>query len=82
MIKELQMEKADIAVADFTVTQARSQVVTFAQPITEVYHSLFIKNPEGSLNFKSYVAPLTMYAWLAIGLFVLIGSFFIFLTSQ
>ena len=76
------MENADIAVADFTVTQARSQVVTFAQPITEVYHSLFIKNPEGSLNFKSYVAPLTMYAWFAIGLFVLIGSFFIFLTSQ
>ena len=76
------MEKADIAVADFTVTQARSQVVTFAQPITEVYHSLFIKNPEGSLNFKSYVAPLTMNAWFAIGLFVLIGSFFIFLTSQ
>ena len=71
-----------IAVAPFTVTKQRSQVMTFAQPITEIYHSLFIKNPEGSMNLKSYVAPLTFNAWIAIGMFAIIGSLTLYLTTQ
>ena len=70
------------AVAPFTVTKERSEAVTFAQPITEIYHSLFIKNPEGSMNLKSYIAPLTMDTWMAIGTFVVVGSLCLYLTSQ
>ena len=31
------------AATDFTVTMERSAVMTFAEPITQIYHSLFIK---------------------------------------
>ena len=70
------------AVTDFTVTKERSEVMTFAQPILDIYHSLFIKNPEGSINFSSYAAPLTDLAWMSIGIFVIVGSFFLFIISQ
>jgi hypothetical protein len=33
------------AVIDFTVTEERSQVMTFASPITKIYNSFFSKNP-------------------------------------
>ena len=71
-----------LAVAGCAVTKQRSEVMTFAQPITEFYMALFIKNPEGSLNFKSYVAPLTNNAWMAIGMFTIMGSLTLFLTTQ
>ena len=46
------------AVTDFTVTRARSKVMSFAQPITKIYHSFFIKNPSGALNYKAYIEPM------------------------
>ena len=70
------------AVTDFTVTKERSEVMTFAQPILDIYHSLFIKNPEGSMNFNSYTAPLTDLAWMFVGIFVVVGSMFLFIISQ
>ena len=56
--------------------------MTFAQPILDIYHSLFIKNPEGSMNFDSYSAPLTNMAWVSVGIFVAVGSLFLFIISQ
>ena len=70
------------AVQAFTVTNERSKVITFSQPIDSLYHSLFIKNPEGSLNLKAYVDPLTEYAWMAIGMFAIVGSLSLFLITQ
>ena len=67
---------------DFTVTKERSEVMTFAQPILDIYCSLFIKNPEGSMNFNSYAAPLTDLAWMSVGIFVLVGSLILFIISQ
>ena len=72
----------DTAVTDFTVTKERSEVMTFAQPILDIYHSMFIKNPEGSMNFNSYTAPLTDLAWMFVGIFVIVGSMFLFIISQ
>ena len=50
MVRELQEGRADIAVTDFTVTRARSDVIAFGQPIKEIYHALFIKNPSETFN--------------------------------
>ena len=58
------------ASTDFTVTQERSEVMTFAQPITQIYHSLFIKNPQGKPNYKAYTEPLKTEAWAAIFILV------------
>ena len=72
----------DSAVTEFTVTKERSQVMTFAQPILDIYHSLFIKNPEDIMNLNSYVAPLTDMAWMSIAIFVVVGSLCLFIISQ
>ena len=57
-------------------------MITFAQPITQIYHSLFIKNPQGTFNFKSYVEPMQYMSWIFIGLFLLITPPFLYITTQ
>ena len=47
--------------APFIVTQQRSVVMTFASPITQIYHTLFIKNPAEKNNFLAYIEPMN---WL------------------
>jgi hypothetical protein len=49
MVNLLANQEIDIATAPFTVTEERSVVMTFASPITEIYHTLFIKNPAKNL---------------------------------
>jgi ionotropic kainate glutamate receptor 5 len=82
MVRIIQDKQADIAVASFTVTMDRSTVITFAQPITQIYHSLFIKNPTGSYNLNAYVEPLTHLSWAFIGIFALVVSPILFLTTR
>ena len=54
----------DIDIAAFTVTQERSTVITFATPIMEMYHTLFIKNPAESYNFMAYIKPMHWLSWI------------------
>ena len=70
------------AVAPLTVTKERSEVMTFAYQITEIYHQLFIKSPEGTQHFESYVIPLTNYAWIGVVFWILVGSLVLFFISQ
>ena len=66
------------AIASFTITLARSQVVTFGHPIDFVHDSLFIKNPSGILNLMAYFEPYTFTSWLFIGVLCLITSTILF----
>ena len=59
----------------------RSAVMTFAQPITQIYHSLFIKNPTGTFNYMSYIEPLHYMAWIGIGLFVMLTPPFMYFSA-
>ena len=59
------------APTDFTVTLARSEVITFLTPIVQYYHVLFIKNPTETYNYMAYIEPLHWLAWLVIIIFVL-----------
>ena len=81
-VRELQDERADVAVTDITITVARSNVITFAQPITEIYHSLFIKNPMGTFNFKAYVETLKYMSWLFVGLFCILAPTTLCITTR
>ena len=58
------------AVTDFTVTMDRSLVISFAEPITQIYHSLFIQNPTGNLNFMAYIEPFYWTTWLFLVFFI------------
>ena len=72
MINLLANQDVDIATTDFTVTEERSAVMTFAVPITEIYHTLFIKNPAEKFNLLAYIEPMHFFAW--VGLFVLLST--------
>ena len=67
---------------DFTVTQARSEVISFALPITQIYHRLFIQNPSGTFNYLAYVEPLNILAWMMVGIFCLVTPIFIYLIAK
>ena len=54
----------DIDIAAFTVTQERSTVISFATPIMEMYHTLFIKNPAESYNLMAYIKPMHWLSWI------------------
>jgi hypothetical protein len=51
------------------MTVERSSVISFSHPLTEVYHSVFIKNPVGTYNFGVYTEPLAYVSWFAIIIF-------------
>ena len=56
-------------------------MMTFAQPITQIYHSLFIKNPVGTFNYVAYIEPLHYLAWVGIGVWILFVPPFLFMTA-
>ena len=72
MINLLANQDIDIATTDFTVTEERSAVMTFTSPISQGYHSLFVKNPAESYNVMAYIKPMHWFAWIC--LFVLLAT--------
>ena len=82
MVKMLQNEEIDMAPASFTVTVARSKVLTFAIPITEIYHSLFIQNPLASYNAMAYLEPLHFLSWLVLIIFCFLAPPLLFFSAR
>ena len=72
MVNLLANQDIDLAAAPFTVTQDRSVVMTFASPITQIYHALFIKNPAERFNLMAYIEPMHWLAW--VGLFIVLAT--------
>ena len=70
MIGLLADQDIDIAPAPFSVTKSRSTVMTFASSITEVYFTLFIKNPAENFNVMAYVEPMHWLAWVVMFVFL------------
>ena len=71
-----------LGVTDFTVTRERSEAITFAMPITQIYFSLFIKNPVGTYNFLAYMIPLHNLSWVGIAIFALIVPVFLYMSVR
>ena len=82
IVNLLQTQQVDFAASDFTVTRARSEVISFALPITQIYHSLFIQNPSGTFNYMAYFEPLHYLTWIAVLIFCLVTPPFMFLTAK
>ena len=72
MVNLLANQIIDMGIAEFTVTQERSAVLTFATPITQIYHTLFIKNPAEKFNFMAYIEQFHWLAW--VGLLILLAT--------
>ena len=70
------------AATDFTVTQERSEVMTFAQPITQIYHSLFIKNPAGRPHYTAYTESFHKFSWMVLLLGLIITPPFLYVAVK
>ena len=66
------------AIAPFTITVARSEVVTFGHPIAIVHDNLFIKNPAQILNLMAYFEPYKFKSWILVGALFLTTSTILF----
>ena len=62
MIGEVQSGMADIAVADLTVTKARTTAVGFLPSLNEVNEKIFIKRPEDSLSLHAYMVQFSSFS--------------------
>jgi len=71
-----------IAVTDFTVTKERSQVMTFAEPITQIYNSLFIKNPANVPNYTAYTQSFHWNVWFANLAVLVVGAIILYIAIR
>ena len=63
-----------IAVTDFTITEARSKVMTFSTPMDQIYNSIFLPNPTNSYSYFAYLNPFTKNSWYMLLVWVLAAS--------
>ena len=57
----------------FTVTKARSKIMTFMEPVTFMHLSLIIKNPSETYNLLAYIEPMRYLAWAFVMIFILVA---------
>ena len=66
MVNLLANQEIDFAATVFTVTEERSAVMTFTSPISQGYHSLFVKNPAETFNIMAYIEPMHWMTWIGL----------------
>ena len=64
--------KMDIAPCSFAITSARTQVVDFLPVLSEVYQSIFLKNPNDGINWIAYLQPFTPTCWIGVIIFLIV----------
>lgn len=64
MIKELLDQRADLAIADLTITYQREQVVDFTMPFMNLGISVLYRKPiKQPPNLFSFLSPLSLDVW-------------------
>lgn len=67
MIGELLSQKADLAVADLTITYEREQGVDFTMPFMNLGVTILFKKPTAKdPNLFSFLSPLSLGVWIYI----------------
>ncbi|XP_033212072.1 glutamate receptor ionotropic, kainate 2 isoform X2 [Belonocnema kinseyi] len=65
MIKELLEQKADLAIADLTITYDREQAVDFTMPFMNLGISILYRKPiKQPPNLFSFLSPLSLDVWI------------------
>lgn len=65
MIKELLDQRADVAIADLTITYNREQVVDFTMPFMNLGISVLYRKPiKQKPNLFSFLSPLSLDVWV------------------
>lgn len=83
LVKHLLDRKADLAVADLTITYERKTAVDFTMPFMSLgVGILFTKPPQKETNLFSFLDPFTVEVWLYTGLAYLSVSVIVFILSR
>lgn len=83
LVKYLLERKADLAVADLTITYERKTAVDFTMPFMSLgIGILFTKPPKKETNLFSFLDPFTVDVWLYTGLAYISISVLVFLLSR
>ena len=69
-------------VTPFTITLARSAIISFPQPVVKVHFQLFIKNPSDKFKYMAYIEPLHYLSWFFIGIFCIITPLFLYFANN
>ena len=65
MIREILEERADMAIADLSISHEREEVVDFSQPFLNLGISiLYVSAPSKTVNLFSFLSPLSYYVWI------------------
>ena len=71
-----------IGVTDFTMTKERSEVMTFSNPLDQIYHAVMIQNPINTYNFEAFTSPLAGLTWLMVLVYILVTPPILFIASR
>ena len=83
MIGELQAQKADLVVADITITSEREQGVDFTMPFMNLGVTILYKKPtKKDPNLFSFLSPLSFDVWIYIITAYLAVSLLLFFLSR
>uniref|UniRef100_A0A0L8I6N7 Ionotropic glutamate receptor L-glutamate and glycine-binding domain-containing protein n=1 Tax=Octopus bimaculoides TaxID=37653 RepID=A0A0L8I6N7_OCTBM len=82
MIRELIDNKADVALAPFSVTPERSQVVDFTKSFMTKGTTVVVKKPQRTVWMFQFLFPLSNYVWIGIFLSFLVVSLALFGVSR
>ena len=76
------MQNLFSAVTDFTITEARSHVMTFSAELDLTYLVIFIHNPINAFHYYAYTSPLTNLTWLFFLLWIIATPPILFLVAR
>ncbi|XP_035213366.1 glutamate receptor ionotropic, kainate 2-like [Stegodyphus dumicola] len=83
MIRELIDGKADMAVADLTITYVREEAVDFTMPFMNLGISILFKKPTKKVpKLFSFLSPLSVEVWLYMATAFLGVSLFLFIVAR
>lgn len=83
LVKHLLERKADLAVADLTITYERKTAVDFTMPFMSLgVGILYVTPPKKEANLFSFLDPFTVEVWLYTGLAYVTVSVLVFVLSR
>ncbi|XP_071042115.1 glutamate receptor ionotropic, kainate 2-like [Parasteatoda tepidariorum] len=83
MIRELIDGKADMAIADLTITYVREEAVDFTMPFMNLGISILFKKPTKKVpKLFSFLSPLSIEVWLYMATAFLGVSLFLFIVAR
>lgn len=83
MIREVMIGKADLAIADLSITSSREDAVDFTLPFMSTGISILFKKPTTKeLEFFSFLSPFENHVWFYVGGAYMGVSFLLFIVGR